>query len=343
MNAELEGKTILITGGTGSIGSELVNQLLRYKVNNVIVFSRDEIKQFIIKQRIRDDRLKTFIGDIRDYRSIQAPFDEYDIDLVYHAAAMKHIVMCEDFPVECANTNIFGTKNLVDLSLKHEISKLVAISTDKSAYPVNVMGATKFISERIVLNAGYTCVRFGNVANSRGSVIPIFVDALLNKKPIIVTDPNVTRFMMEINQAVNLILKATRHAKGGETFILKMKAFHLGDLVDVCINNIAFKLNLSGNDIKINKIGLVSGEKLHEDLINDVERDRLFELDDMYVLLKNSECSKNYPSLKRSNIENYCSKNADFMEKDELESIINNYLTNYLGKEIAGEKGLYAP
>ena len=212
MEEELKGKTVLVTGGTGSIGSEIVKQIFNYEINKVIIFSRDEIKHFLIKKRILNERLETVVGDIRDYRSAQRVFEENDIDLIYHAAAMKHVVLCEDFPIESAKTNIFGTQNIVDLAVKYGVPKLLTISTDKSAYPVNVMGATKFIAEKITLNANYSCVRFGNVANSRGSVIPVFIDSLLNNMPINISDPNVTRF--GIPDAVKLVIKATRYEKG---------------------------------------------------------------------------------------------------------------------------------
>ena len=279
MEEELKGKTVLVTGGTGSIGSEIVKQILGYGIDKVIIFSRDEIKHFLIKKRILDERLETFVGDVRDYRSVQRVFEDFDIDLIYHAAAMKHVVLCEDFPIESAKTNIFGTQNIVDLAVKYGVPKLLTISTDKSAYPVNVMGATKFIAEKITLNANYSCVRFGNVANSRGSIIPVFIDNLLNKKPISITDPNVTRFIIGIPDAVKLVIKATRYAKGGDIFILKMKAFKLGDLLDVILDRIAPRLDISKEDIKVNVTGLVLGEKLHEDLINKTEFNRIYELD----------------------------------------------------------------
>jgi FlaA1/EpsC-like NDP-sugar epimerase len=332
MKEELKEKTILVTGGTGSIGSEIVKQILGYGVNKVIIFSRDEIKHFLIKKRILDDRLETVVGDVRDYRSVQRVFEENDIDLIYHAAAMKHVVICEDFPIESAKTNIFGTQNVVDLALKYEISKMVTISTDKSAYPVNVMGATKFVAERITLNAKYSCVRFGNVANSRGSVIPVFIDNLLNKKPISITDPNVTRFIIGIPDAVKLVIKATRYAKGGEIFILKMNAFRLGDLLDVILDRIAPRLGISKEDIEVNVTGLVHGEKLHEDLINNTESNRIYELDDMYVILRNNENISKYQNIKKIDLHGYTSKDVESISKEEIEEIVMKYLKKYLAR-----------
>lgn len=325
MKEKLKGKTVLVTGGTGSIGSEIVKQVLSYDVDRAIIFSRDEIKHFLVKKRILDDRLETVVGDVRDYRSIQRVFEENDIDLIYHAAAMKHVVMCEDFPIESAKTNIFGTQNVVDLAIKYDIPKMVTISTDKSAYPVNVMGATKLIAERITLNAKYSCVRFGNVANSRGSVIPVFIDNLLNKKPITITDPNVTRFIIEIPDAVKLVIKATEYAKGGEIFILKMKAFRLGDLLDVILDRIAPRLCISKEYVKVNVTGLVLGEKLHEDLTNSTESNRVYELDDMYVVLTNNEDVFKYQNIKKANLYGYTSENVKLISKEEIEGIVMEY------------------
>ena len=326
MKKELKGKTVLVTGGTGSIGSEVVKQILDYEVNKVIIFSRDEIKHFLVKKRILDERLETVVGDVRDYRSVQRIFEGNDIDLIYHAAAMKHVVICDDFPIESAKTNILGTQNVVDLTRKYGVPKMITISTDKSAYPVNVMGATKFIAERITLNANFSCVRFGNVANSRGSVIPVFIDNLLNKKPISITDPNVTRFIIGIPDAVKLVIKATEYAEGGDIFILKMKAFRLGDLLDVILDRIALRLGISKKEIEVNVTGLISGEKLHEDLINSTESNRVYELDDMYVILKNDEDVSKYQNIKKIDLHEYTSNDVELISKDEIEKIVMQYL-----------------
>ena len=337
MKDEVKGKTVLVTGGTGSIGSEIVKQILDYEVNKVIIFSRDEIKHFLVKKRILDDRLETVVGDVRDYRSVQRVFEENNIDLVYHTAAMKHVIICDDFPIESAKTNIFGTQNVVDLAIKYGIPKMITISTDKSAYPVNVMGATKLIAERITLNANYSCVRFGNVANSRGSVIPVFIDNLLNKKPITITDPNVTRFIIGIPDAVKLVIKATKYAKGGEIFILKMKAFRLGDLLDVILDRIAPRLGISKEDIKVNITGLVSGEKLHEDLINTTESNRVCELDDMYMILRNlNEDVSKYQNIKKIDLHEYTSKDVELIAKEEIEEIVIKYLNKISGQMRGG-------
>lgn len=325
MKDKLNKKTILVTGGTGSIGGEIVKQLLDYDVKKVIIFSRDEIKHFLTKKRLIDNRIETVVGDIRDYQSVNKVFELYDIDLVYHTAAMKHIVMCEDFPLESVKTNIIGTQNIVDLA-KYNGSELITISTDKSVHPVNVLGTSKYIAERITLNAGFSCVRFGNVANSRGSVIPVFIDNLLNKKPLTVSDPNVTRFIMDISEAVRLVIKTTQYTHGGDIFILKMKSFKLGDLVEVVLDKIAPKLNLSKSDIKLNISGLILGERIHEELINNTEYDRTYSLDDMYIILKNNEDSKKYPNINKVNLNKYSSNDVELISKEEIEKIVMNYL-----------------
>ena len=334
MSNTLAGKVVLVTGGTGSIGREIVAQALKQGAKKVMVFSRDEIKHFMIRTEISDDRLQTVVGDVRDSRTVEQVFARFDIDILYHAAAMKHVVMCEDFPLESVQTNILGTQNIVDLALKHRVPKVITISTDKAAYPANVMGASKFIAERITLNANkmsrgrqsFSCVRFGNVASSRGSVIPVYVEDLLNQHPLQVTDREVTRFIMEIPDAVRLVIAATEYAHGGEIFVLKMKAFKLGDLVDVMIERVAPRLSVSKNDIRVNTSGLVAGEKLHEDLISDAESSRLYETKDMYVLLSDTKSSIKYPALEKASLSGYASSDVELISKDELEQIIVKYL-----------------
>lgn len=325
-NKVFNGKTILITGGTGSIGREIVKQVLTYDVERVIVFSRDEIKNLMLKKQIQDKRLEMVIGDIRDINSIIPVFDKFKIDIIYHAAAMKHVIVSENFPIECAKTNINGTQNIVDLALRYNVPKLITISTDKAASPVNVMGCTKYIAEIITLNANYSCVRFGNVANSRGSVIPIFVESMIRDKKLIITNPEVTRFIFTIPDAVKLVIKATTDTHGGDLFILKMRAFRLGDLLDVMLNQIAPKLSIFKQEIMVEEIGLVPGEKLNEELVNESEISRMYELNNMYVILKSNELSIGHKNLSKVKLKNYSSSGVEFITKDEIEKIINDYL-----------------
>ena len=325
MEWDFKGKTALVTGGAGSIGSEIVKQLLVNDVAKVIIFSRDDIKHFLLKKRLNDNRINTIVGDVRDYRSLEVPFLKNEIDIIFHAAAMKHVVIAEEAPLECVKTNILGTYNVVDLAKKHNIPKMITISTDKSAYPVNTMGATKFIAENITLNANYSCVRFGNVANSRGSVIPVLVEDILTGKPLTITDPSITRFMISIPDAVRLVLTAANYSQGGDIFILKMRAFRLGDLLDVIIERTIPKLGTS-EDIKINVIGALLGEKDHEDLINSTESGRIFDLEDMYLVLRDPANAVKYPNAMKTNLERYSSDDVEMLNKDELEEIVDLYV-----------------
>lgn len=334
MKSIVADKVVLVTGGAGSIGSEIVAQSLSRGAAQVVVFSRDEVKHFMMRKKFSDPRLETVVGDVRDLRSTERIFVNYKVDIIYHAAAMKHVVMCEDFPIESVRTNIMGTQNVVDLALKYQIPRMITISTDKAAYAANVMGACKFVAERITLNGNrlskgrlcFSCVRFGNVANSRGSVIPVYVEDLLNRKPLQVSDPAVTRFVMEIGDAVALVMTATGYAKGGEVFILKMKAFRLGDLADVMVKRIAPKLGRRQREVRTEVSGLVTGEKLHEDLVSDIEAPRLYELKDMYVLLPDAESRVNYRGIRKARLTKYASNDAEMIGKGQIEELVVKYL-----------------
>lgn len=338
MESILKNRVVLVTGGTGSIGSEIVRYCLEQGVRRVIVFSRDEIKHFLLRRRLRDERLESVIGDTREASNMEGIFSNSPVDIIYHAAAMKHVVMCEESPRQAVETNVLGTHNVVDLALRYKVSKMIAISSDKAAYPVNVMGATKFITERIMLNANrvcdknqvFSCVRFGNVAISRGSVIPVFVSNLLNGNPLLVTDKEVTRFVMQIPEVVKLVTQATLYARGGEIFLPKMKAFRLGDLLEVVVDRIAPRLGIKSQDIELKVTGLIKGEKLHEDLINKTEAGRIHELDDMYAILESEQSAAKYREIKKVALPEYTSRNVPLISKDEIEKTVLDYLQNYL-------------
>ncbi len=333
------GKNVLVTGGTGSIGGAIVRNALANGANKVIMFSRDEIKQFLTKQRISDPKLISFVGDIRDLESIRKVFEEHHIDIVFHAAAMKHLVVCEDEPAECVKTNLIGTDNLIRLCKQYKVEHVIGISTDKASSPANVMGASKYIAERMILNAVktgdgiYSCVRFGNVANSRGSVIPLMVRRILDGKYIWVSDPNVTRFIMRIDDAVELVMKTLEIAHGGELYILKMKAFKLGDLGEVMKERIGPKMVKKPVELKYTE--LVRGEKLHEELLNEMDCINLYENEEMYLIAPNTKSMKDviqdYPSFKKSATETYTSENTEMMSKDQLETIALEYLKDEFG------------
>lgn len=319
---------VLVTGGTGSIGSEIVRQLLDRGAERVVVFSRDEIKQFVMKTELDDDRIEFIMGDIRNPDSLGAVFERGPVDAVFHAAAMKHVVACEREPMECALTNITGTQNLVRLAVKYRVPRMVTISTDKAASPTGVMGAAKFITERITLNAdaltdgaqAFCCVRFGNVANSRGSVIPIMVARLAAGRDIIVSEPEITRFVMRITDAVRLVLSTAEISRGGELFILKMPAFRLGDLAVVMRDRIASRL---GRTAKIVQKGLFTGEKLHEGLLNPVELQHLYENDELYLMAPHGNPPSGFTACK---IESYDSSRVRQLGANELEALVIEHL-----------------
>ncbi|MCK4718011.1 MAG: SDR family NAD(P)-dependent oxidoreductase [Thermoplasmata archaeon] len=338
---KIKGKSVLVTGGTGSIGSAIVLKALAIGAEKVIIFSRDEIKQFLMRQRVSDPRLVPVVGDIRDMESIRKVFEEHRIDIVFHAAAMKHLVVCEDEPLECVKTNVIGTENLVRLCKQHDIQHVVGISTDKAASPANVMGASKLIAERIMLNASktakgvFTCVRFGNVANSRGSVIPVMVRRILDKRDIWISDPEVTRFLMRIEEAVDLVFSTMGTAHGGELFILKMDAFKLGDLGDVMTKRIAPRL--IDATVSMDPVGLSKGEKLHEELLNEVDSSTLLEDDRMYMVLdhemSDEETARRYPGFHRADVGTYSSNAVKMISNDQLEAIVLDYLKTEYGRD----------
>lgn len=292
MDEIYKGKRILVTGGTGTIGSELVRQLLQFSPEVIRLFSRDESKQFDLQQEFRSySNIRYLLGDIRDKERLKRAME--GIDIVFHAAALKHVPACEYNPFEAVKTNVLGTQNIIECALDEEVERVIAISTDKVANPTNTMGATKLLAEKLMAAANYykgarktvfACVRFGNVMGSRGSVIPLFIQQVARGGPITMTDPGMTRFMMSIPEAVKLVLRAGKTAKGGETFILKMPALRLGDLAEVIVEEVAPKYNFDKSEIEIDIIGLRAGEKLHEELMTADEATRAVELQDMFVI-----------------------------------------------------------
>lgn len=285
-------KRILVTGGTGTIGSELVRQLLQFQPEVIRLFSRDESKQFELQQEFRGySNIRYLLGDIRDKERLKRAME--GVDIVFHAAALKHVPACEYNPFEAVKTNVLGTQNIIECALDEEVERVIAISTDKVANPTNTMGATKLLAEKLMAAANYykgarrtvfACVRFGNVMGSRGSVIPLFIQQAAKGGPVTITDPEMTRFMMSIPEAVKLVLRAGEVARGGETFILKMPALRLGDLAEVIIEEVAPKHNYNISDIKTEVIGLRAGEKPHEELMTVDEATRAVELPDMFVI-----------------------------------------------------------
>ncbi|MEO7992923.1 MAG: UDP-N-acetylglucosamine 4,6-dehydratase family protein [bacterium] len=281
------GKRILVTGGTGSIGGEIVAQLLRYEPGVVRILSRNENNQFQAWNRLRHHgNVRFLLGDIRDKERLARAVE--GVDLVFHAAALKHVPLCEYNPFEAVRTNVLGTQNLIEVSLDHDVERLVAINTDKSVSPINTMGATKLLAEKLIGAASLykgphptICanVRFGNVIGSNGSVLPLFVEQVRRGGPLTVTDPEMVRFFMTIPQAVTLVLEAALRATGGETFILKMPVMRVIDLAHVVAELLA-----PGVEIPILTTGIRPGEKLHEELMTEEEALIAEEFEDMFMV-----------------------------------------------------------
>lgn len=287
--------SILVTGGSGSLGTAIIKYLLRNKAEKEIsLVSRNEKAQYILKKRIEDEfgvgdlsRIKFILGDVRDSKKIDILISE--VDLVLHAAALKHITMGEEQPAEFVQTNVIGTQNVVNSCLKHE-SRLVFISTDKACMPINMYGMTKALAERIVTNAGFICVRYGNVAASNGSVIPYFFNLIKNNKTLPVTDSRMTRFFLTLEDAVNLIFKANNICGNGEILIKQSPSIRIDDLARYMGKTFGNK-----DDYPIKYIGLQNfGEKLHEMLIAPHEIQRTIEIDNYYKISSYSNGCKNH-------------------------------------------------
>ncbi|EKT3962646.1 polysaccharide biosynthesis protein [Flavobacterium psychrophilum] len=278
---DITGKTLLITGGTGSFGTAVLNRFLESDhFKEIRIFSRDEKKQDDMRNVYKNDKLKFYIGDVRDISSVEKAMN--GVDYVFHAAALKQVPSCEFFPMEAVKTNVFGTQNVIDAAVKYEVKKVICLSTDKAAYPINAMGISKAMMEKVAVAASRNlekttvCLtRYGNVMASRGSVIPLFVKQIKNGEDITITDPNMTRFLMSLEEAVELVLFAFEHGNSGDLFVNKAPAGTIGDLAQALKE--MFKATTS---IKI--IGTRHGEKLYETLCTREEMVKAQDMGDFY-------------------------------------------------------------
>jgi UDP-glucose 4-epimerase len=263
-------KKILITGGTGSFGSSVLSRLLKEKLHEIRIFSRDEKKQDDLRKKITDKRVKFYIGDVRNFDSLDEAV--CGVDYIFHAAALKQVPTCEYFPQEAIMTNIMGANNLIKSSIKNSVKKVIFLSTDKAVYPINAMGMSKALMEKLVLancrkksNSTVFCItRYGNVMLSRGSVIPLFLGQIKNNKPITITDPSMTRFLMTLNDSVQLVLHALKYGKSGDIFVLKSSSSTILNLAN------ALK-KIFRSKVIIKSIGTRLGEKKHETLVSKEE------------------------------------------------------------------------
>jgi FlaA1/EpsC-like NDP-sugar epimerase len=321
---------ILITGGTGSIGSELAKKLLEFNPKVIRIYSNDENAQFDLEQELKEyDNLRFLVGDVRDKERLKRATE--DIDIVFHAAALKHVPSCEYNPFEAIKTNVIGTENLLEVAMDEEVEKVITISTDKAVNPVNVMGATKLLAERLTIAANYykglrrtvfSCVRFGNVLGSRGSVVQLFDKQIQNGGPVTVTDPDMMRFVMSMDRPIELVLKAAQVAKGEEIFVFKMPALRIGNLAEVMIEKLAPKYGYDPRDIKVEIVGKRKGEKLYEELMTEDEAMNAYETEDMLVILPGLPRQ----GFKRVSIKRYTPKDTHVLTKKEIEELLESII-----------------
>lgn len=339
---EFEGKILLITGGTGSFGNAVLRRFLNSGLKQIRIFSRDEKKQADMRNYYNNPRIKFYIGDVREPSSIQEAM--WGVDYVFHAAALKHVPSCEFYPMEAVRTNVIGTDNTLQAALNAGVKTAVVLSTDKAAYPINAMGTSKAMMEKIMSaksrvaadrSITFCGTRYGNVMASRGSVIPLFIEQIEKNKPLTITNPNMTRFMMTLDSAVDLVIFAFTHAKPGDLFIQKTPAACLKTLAE------ALKKLLKSN-VEIKYIGTRHGEKEHETLMTREEAARAEELDNYYRVPCDSR-DLNYNlyftegSKKITDTPDYTSTNTKILNQEELEQML---LTLPEVKEALQKRGL---
>jgi UDP-glucose 4-epimerase len=333
-------KTLLITGGTGSFGKAVLKRFIDSDLKEIRVFSRDEKKQDEMRKAYPSPKLKFYIGDVRDYASILNA--SRDSDYIFHAAALKQVPSCEFHPIESVKTNILGTENMLEAAIQNNVSRVVCLSTDKAAYPINAMGISKAMMEKIYIaksrNATKTktiiCgTRYGNVMASRGSVIPLFVDQIMNSKPLTVTDPNMTRFMMTLEDAVDLVLFAFKNGHNGDLFVQKAPAA----TIDVLVKALLSLFNAHDHPLEI--IGTRHGEKLYETLLTREEMANSIDLGNYFKVPPDNR-DLNYDKFIESGkkiiskSEDYHSHNTEQLDTKSMEKLlmkldfINNAIKN---------------
>jgi len=321
-------KTLLITGGTGSFGNAVLKRFLDTDIKEIRIFSRDEKKQDDMRHRIQNQKVKFYIGDVRDKRSVDTAMR--GVDYVFHAAALKQVPSCEFFPMQAVRTNVIGTENVLDSAVEHGVKNVVVLSTDKAAYPINAMGISKAMMEKVAIakarsleNDATTticCTRYGNVMASRGSVIPLWVDQIKAGKPITITDPGMTRYMMTLDDAVDLVLYAFEHGNQGDLFVQKAPAATLTVLAE------SLK-ELYHTDTEVKVIGTRHGEKLYETLVT---REEMFRSEDMgdYFRIPADARDLNYDKFfvdgqeDISKVEDYHSHNTFRLDKEGMKQLL---------------------
>ena len=322
----MKNKTLLITGGTGSFGNAVLNRFIDTDhFKEIRIFSRDEKKQDDMRIRLNNAKLKFYIGDVRDYKSIEKAMR--GVDYVFHAAALKQVPSCEFFPIEATKTNVFGTQNVIDAADYNKVSKIICLSTDKAAYPINAMGISKALMEKVAVAAARNCnnttvclTRYGNVMASRGSVIPLFVNQIKNKESITITDPKMTRFLMSLDEAVDLVLFAFENGNSGDLFVNKAPAGTIGDLAKALK-----EIFTADNKIKI--IGTRHGEKLYETLCTKEEMIKAEDMGEFYRIPSDNRdlnYNKYFSEGEKdiSIIEDYNSHNTDQCDIEKMKNLL---------------------
>jgi UDP-N-acetylglucosamine 4,6-dehydratase/5-epimerase len=324
-----EGKKILITGGTGSLGQALTKRLLSMNVDTVRIFSRNESDQIEMESSFKDDKLRFLIGDIRDLERLKIAVE--DIDYVFHAAALKHVPKIEYNPFEAIETNVIGSQNVIDACLSEGVEKAVCISTDKAVSPLNTYGATKLLMEKLFVTANnylnpkrhptkFIAVRYGNVLGSSGSVVPKFIDQIKRKETLTITDPNMTRFSITMDEALDFVLESTVNGEGSEVFVPKLRAYSILDLKDSLVEIL--------NDTKHEIVGIRQGEKVREVLINEDEVKYTLDMGKNYLISNpfiNNILEKKHPEAKKvTDLKMYASDTVEKIPKEELKTILKN-------------------
>lgn len=321
-------KTLLITGGTGSFGNAVLRRFLNTDIKEVRIFSRDEKKQDDMRKLFNNEKLKFYIGDVRDYQSVSNVMR--GVDFVFHAAALKQVPSCEFYPLEAVKTNVLGTENVLEAAINHHVNRVVCLSTDKAVYPINAMGISKAMMEKVIVaksrnlentNTTICATRYGNVMASRGSVIPLFIRQVVNNKPITITDPSMTRFMMTLDDAVNLVIHAFKNGNNGDIFVQKAPAA----TIEVLVKSILEIMKKPNYDVNV--IGTRHGEKQYEALCS---REEMFVAQDQgdYYRIPADNRDLNYSKYFEigqkdlSKIEDYNSHNTTRLDVDGMKKLL---------------------
>lgn len=336
-------KTLLVTGGTGSFGNAVVKRFLQTEISEIRIFSRDEKKQDDMRKLYNNDKLKFHIGDVRDYNSIESALR--GVDFVFSAAALKQVPSCEFFPLEAVKTNILGTENTLNAAIANGVKKVIVLSTDKAVYPINAMGMTKALMEKVMVaksrtiseNKTVLCgTRYGNVMASRGSVIPLFIEQIKSGEPQTITNPNMTRFMMSLDDAVDLVLYAFKHGNQGDIFVQKAPAATINTLAEALAD-------IFNTDNKIQIIGTRHGEKIYESLLTSEEKVIAEDLGDYYRVpadTRDLNYSKYFEKgeLLSNNIEPYTSHNTERLDKEGMKELLLKL--DYVQEELKSWKAI---